>query len=98
ARRVRGLRAWRSQQANILEETCRDHAHVEVGEADREETQPREKHMAFVQTAEQSPGGVAGRAEFRAGEAIELASRQMAQGVAREGVESEQQDIYQQDE
>src|SRR5260370_24694517 len=85
-----------SQEPNILEETCGDHAHVEIGQAHRNETHPCIEHVASVQTAEPSPRSVTRGAKRRAGEAIELPSRQVTQREARNSVKSQQDDICQQ--
>ena len=76
-----------------MEGTASNHADVEISKADGDEAAPSKEHVAFVQEADDAPGGVARGAEGRTGETVELASCEMTKRMAREGVERKQGDI-----
>ena len=76
----------------------RNQADIEIGEADGEEADPREEHVAFVQKLKPTPGSVACGAEGGARKTVELSAGQVAQRVAGESVEGEQGDVDEQNE
>src|SRR5205807_9208525 len=65
-------------------------AHVEIGEADPEQTEPRPKHVAAIEAAHATIGLVAGR---RAGKLIAKSADQMPERVAAKGEAAEQDHI-----
>ena len=72
-------------------------AHVKIGETHGDKAAPGEQHVPFIQEAHAAPGGVARASEGRARKAIELASSEMAQRMARARVERKQRDIHRKD-
>jgi len=81
-----------------MDGAARDHAEVEISKANRDETAPGKEHVALVQKADPAPSGVARASEGRAGEAVEFASREVAERVARKGVKREQGNVQGQNE
>src|SRR6266480_1601804 len=63
-----------SQNSYIMPDARRTKPHVEVGERHPEETQPRPKHMAAIETAHAAVGLLAKR---RSGEPVYAAANQM---------------------
>jgi hypothetical protein len=45
-----GLTLHRLNESNIVPDPHRTEAHVEIGETDPEQTQPRPKHVAAIET------------------------------------------------
>src|SRR5207244_3028735 len=89
--------SW-SQEPQVPEGPTGHHAHVEVGEPNRNQTAPGEKHVALVQKSGDAPGSEAGTAEGRAREAIKLAAGKVTERVAGKRVERKERDIESEDE
>ena len=64
--------------------------HIQIGEADPEQTHPRPEHVAAIQTTHASIGAIAG---WRFCELIAKSSDQVSQGMAPDCVAAEQNNI-----
>src|SRR4051794_38855571 len=69
------------EDPRIVEDARRGEPHVEVGEEDREEADPRPLHVPDVEAADRQPGLVPGARRRRAAEAVELPAHEVARGV-----------------
>src|SRR5215813_6942093 len=87
-----------SQQAQVTDGTRGDETDVEVGRADRDEADPRERHVVRVQAARAPPHRVLRARGAAAREAVEPAADEMARRVAREAVARERGRAREQDE
>ena len=65
-------------------------AHIEIGEADPEQTHPRPEHVAAIETTDTAIGLVAGR---RLGKLIAKSANQMSERMAAKGVAAKQNDV-----
>ena len=86
-----------SQDSDVLESAGSKQADIEIGGAHGDEAGPGENHVSFVKQAEKTPCGVTRHAESGAGETVELAADDVAQGVARKSVGGEEADVDEHD-
>src|SRR5439155_19894423 len=77
----------RLNNSEICPDSHRTEPHVQIGEADPEETQPRPKHVPAIQASDTSVSAVTGR---RLCNFIAKAGDQMSQRVARECIAPQQ--------
>src|SRR2546430_12510243 len=79
------------KNSHIMPAAHRTKPHVEVGERHPEETQPRPKHMAAIETAHAAVGLLAKR---RSGEPVNAAANQMAKRVTTHSVAAGQNRVH----
>src|SRR5438477_4532356 len=77
----------RLNDPEICPDSHRTKAHIEIGETDPEETQPRPKHVPAIQASDTSVSAVTGR---RLCNFIAKAADQMSQRVAAECIAAQQ--------
>lgn len=82
-----------SQESDVPYHAGRHETDVQIGEANGNHAHPGPKHVVFVEAGDPTPSGVVHGTECGAGEAVELASGEMAERVARESVDAEQDDV-----
>lgn len=76
----------------------RQQPHIQIRQSNGKQTGPSKKHVPFIQKSGSAPRCKSRASERRAGKAIQLSSRKMAQRMARKSVERKKNHIRQQNE
>src|SRR5438105_4247968 len=79
------------EEPRVVPDAHREHAHVEVGEAHREEAQPGPAHVPAV---ERACAAVGGAADARASQLVAPAAHEVAQRVAAQRVAAEEDHVH----
>ena len=79
----------------VANDPRRQQARVDIGEGDRDQARPGPPHVVPIQISQPLPEGVPDAARPSAGEAVDPAAHQVAQGVARERVAGQEHHVHQ---
>src|SRR5262249_48300025 len=86
-----------SEEPHVVNGARGDEPDVQVSHRHRDEAGPRPTTVIEVQSRDPTPETVPRGAAVHAGVAIQVTADDMAEGMAREGVSGQQDDVHQQD-